>query len=61
MNTVCIFSCDQVTHGITAMHCYSVIWAATDIRLIVKITAQGLIWADTDIRLIVKTSAQSVI
>ena len=39
----------------------SVIWADTDIRLMVKTTAQSVIWADTDIRLMVKTTAQSVI
>ena len=42
-------------------HCISVILADTDIRLIVKTTAQYVISADTDIRLIVKSTAQSVI
>ena len=39
----------------------SVIWADTDIRLILETTAQSVIWADTDIRLILETTAQSVI
>ena len=33
MNTICIFSPDQVTHDISAT-----VWADTDIRLIIKIT-----------------------
>ena len=48
MNNVGIFSYDQFTHDITTKHCSSnyrqiVIWADTDIRLIVKITAQDAI------------------
>ena len=43
MNNVCIFSHDQVTHDITAVHCsLSAIWADTGIHLIVKITAQSV-------------------
>ena len=66
MNNVCISSRDQVTHGIAVIHCSSnynksAIWDDTDIRLIVKTTAQSVIWVDIDIRLIVKTTAQSVI
>ena len=37
------------------------IWADTDIRIIVETTAQSVIWADTEIRLIVETTAQGVI
>ena len=66
MNNVSIFSHDEVTHDLTAVHFSSnynksVIWVDTDIRLVVKTTAQSVIWADTDIRLVVKTTAQSVI
>ena len=47
MNNGCIFSHDQVPHDITAIDCSSnynksAIWADTDIRLIVKITAQSV-------------------
>ena len=38
-----------------------VIWADTDMRLIVKTTAQSVIWADTDIRFTAKAKAKSVI
>ena len=47
MINVCIFSHDQVTYAISAMdyssfNRQSAIWADTDIRLIVKITAQSV-------------------
>ena len=50
MNNVCIFSHDEVTHDITAVHFSSnYSWSAI-----------SWIWTDIDIRRIVKTTAQSV-
>ena len=58
-NSVCIFSHASSQPGHT-IHCSPnykkrVIWADTDIRLIVKIPAQSATWDDNDKHLIVKS------